>query len=123
MLCRVGLFFIPGSIDDFLSCGKSNGHVFACDKAREFMLVSYTSEPILAFGAMKQWRARGLCPLLKSIRTALIQGVVKDETLCENSAIILLLESMDELDAGLGWSAVHTFLEKIYYGGRPNQFS
>jgi hypothetical protein len=77
------------------------------------VLVSYTSEPILAFGAMKLWKERGLCPLLKSIRTALIRGVVNEGTLGEISAMILLLNSMDELNVGLGWSTVHEFLKKL----------
>jgi hypothetical protein len=45
------------------------------------MLVSYISESILAFGAVKQWNDQGLCPLLKSIRAALIRGIVNEETL------------------------------------------
>jgi hypothetical protein len=77
------------------------------------MLVSYTSEPILAFGAMKQWNERGLGPLLKSIKTALVRGIVNEGTSSEISAMILLLKTMDELHAGLGWSNVHDFLENV----------
>jgi hypothetical protein len=88
--------------------------VYACDKERESVLVSYISEPILAFGAMKQWSIRGLGPLLKSVRTALIRGLVNEGTLGEISAMILLLKSMDELmDAGLGWRSVQAFLENL----------
>jgi hypothetical protein len=62
---------------------------------------------------MQQWRERGLCPLLKSLRTALIRGIVSEGTLGEISAMILLLKSMDELNADLGWSYVHDFLGKL----------
>jgi hypothetical protein len=38
--------------------------VIASDKRGELMLVSYTWEPVLAFGALKQWNIGGLGPLL-----------------------------------------------------------
>jgi hypothetical protein len=38
---------------------------------------------------------------------------VNEGTRGEISAMILLLNSMDELNAGLGWRNVHDFLEKL----------
>jgi hypothetical protein len=113
MLCRLGLFLFPVASITSSLVADHMATVHACDKARESMLVSYISEPILAFGAMKQWNKRGLCPLLHSIRSALIRGIVNEGTLGEITAMILLLKSMDELDAGLAWSNVHDFLEKL----------
>jgi hypothetical protein len=86
--------------------------VYVCDNARESMLVSYVSEPILAFGAMKQWNERGLCPLLRRIRAVLIRGIVNKGTLGEISAMVLLLKTTDLLDAGLGWSEVILILSR-----------
>jgi hypothetical protein len=113
VLCRLGLFLCPVASMTRNLVADHMATVYACDKDRESMLVSYSSEPILAFGAMKQWKGRGLGPLLKSIRTALIRGIVKEGAMGEISAMILLLKSMDELNAGLGWGYVQFFLENL----------
>jgi hypothetical protein len=113
MLCRLGIFLSPAASISFSLVADHMATVLVCDKARESMLVSSISEPILAFGAMKQWNERGLCPSLKSIRTALIRGIVNEGTLGEISAMILLLKSMDKLNAGLGWSNVRDFLRNL----------
>jgi hypothetical protein len=113
LLCRLGLFLSPVSLTTSSLVADHMATVYACDKATDSMLVSYFSEPVQAFGAMMEWKKRGLDPLLKSMRSALIRGLVNEGTLGEISAMILLLNSMDELNAGLGWSNVHDFLEKL----------
>ena len=62
---------------------------------------------------MKRWNKGGLGSLLKSLRTALIRGIVNEGSLGEISTMMLLLESMDDLKAGLGWSNVYDFLENL----------
>jgi hypothetical protein len=101
MLCRLGIFLCPVASITSTLVADHMATVYLCDKRRESMLVSYVSEPVLAFGAKKEWGIRGLCPLLKSIRAALLGGIVNEGTLGEISAMILLLKSMDELNAGL----------------------
>jgi hypothetical protein len=80
MLCRLCHFLSPVALTTSSLEADHMAKVSVCDNRRESMLVSYTSEPILAFWfheAMESTRtAQGLCPLLKSIRTALVQGVV-----------------------------------------------
>jgi hypothetical protein len=56
---------------------------------------------------------KGALSSLKSIRTALIRGIVNEGTLGEISAMILLLKSMDKLNACLGWSKVRDFLRNL----------
>jgi hypothetical protein len=113
LLCRLGLFLSPVASISSSLVADHMATVYACDQKREAMLVSYYSEPILAFGATMQWNKYGLRPLLKSLRTALIRGIVSEGTLGEISAMILLLKSMDELDVGLEWSSVLDFLGKL----------
>jgi hypothetical protein len=43
----------------------------------------------------------------------LIRGIVNEGTLGEISAMILLLKSVDELNADLAWSSVYDFVEKL----------
>jgi hypothetical protein len=62
---------------------------------------------------MKPWNDKTLRPLLTSIRAALLRGIVNEGTLGEISAMILLLKSMDELKAGLGWRKVHHFIKQL----------
>ena len=113
MVCRLGLFLSPAVSIASTLVADHMATVLAYDKHRELMLVSYISEPVLAFGAKKQWNDRKLCPLLKSIRTALFRGIVNEGALGEISAMILLLKSMDVLEAGWGWGEVHEFIEKL----------
>jgi hypothetical protein len=58
MLCRVGLVFTPVASMTSVLVADHMATLIARDKDRESMLVSYTSEPMLAFGAMKQWEER-----------------------------------------------------------------
>ena len=90
--------------------------VHACDKRRESVLVSCISAPILAFGTRKQWNKRKLSPLLTSIRTSLLRGIVNEGTLGEISAMVLLLKSMDVLNAGLSCKTVSAFLKQLLNG-------
>jgi hypothetical protein len=67
------------------------------------MLVSYFSEPILAFGAMKQWRERGLLSFIDVTANSVDSRNSERRGLGRELAMILLLKSVDELNAGLGW--------------------
>jgi hypothetical protein len=102
MLCRLSLF-----------CSRRHRSLQVLLQITWPALVSHTSEPILAFGDMKRWNKRGLGSLLKSLRTALIRGIVNEWSLGEISAMMLLLKSMDDLKAGLGWGNVYDFLENL----------
>ena len=113
MLCRLGLFLSTVASITSSLVADHMVTVYLCDKAREAMLVSYISEPVLAFGAMKQWNEQGLCPLFMSFRAALLRGVVNEGTLGEISAMILMLKSMDVLNAGLSWKSVRVFLKQL----------